>query len=344
MGTAFWLKAGGALLTLAFIAVAVQFTDNDAVTRLYIIIIATGLIFQSFDVIDFYFQSKVLSKYVSYCKIAQLVTYSSLNLYFIYIKADLFWFVVASSIDYISLGGALAFVYRKQNNRFFYSIFDAIVAKKLLKDSWPLILSGLSIMLYMRVDQVMIKAKLGSYEVGLYSAAVRLSEAWYFVPMIITHSLFPAIINAKKANIQLYYNRLQKLFALMVWLAIAIALPMTFLSQWLVQMLYGSAYLGAGKVLMIHIWAAVFVFLGTASGSWYINENLQKLAFYRTFLGAVINIILNLFLIKYLGIIGAAVSTVISQMCVAILLDLINKRTRLLFYMKTKAFLTKGLS
>lgn len=339
MGTAFWLKAGGALLTLAFIAFAVQFTDNDAVTRLYILIIAAGLIFQSFDVIDFYFQSKVLNKYVSYCKITQLVTYSGLNLYFIFIKADLFWFVLVSLIDYIVLGVALAFAYMKQNNGYFYTIFDAAVAKALLKDSWPLILSGISVMLYMRIDQVMIKAKLGDYEVGLYSAAVRLSEAWYFVPVIIKNSLFPAIINAKKANIQLYYNRLQKLFTLMVWLAIAIALPMTFLSQWLVQMLYGSVYLGAGKVLMIHIWAGVFVFLGTASGSWYINENLQKLAFYRTFLGAVVNIILNLFLIKYLGISGAAVSTVMSFMAAGLFFDFFNIKTRNIFYIKIKAFL-----
>ena len=334
LGTAFWLKLGGALIMLGAVALATQFTSSDRLTNLYILIIASGAIFQSFNVVNFYFQSQVLSKFVSICKMTQLLISSLLKLYFIFTGADLIWFVLVTLVDQLTLALSLYFAYRYQKLGGFYRYFDVTLAKQLLKDSWPLIFSGLVVMIYMRIDQIMIKEMLGEREVGLFSAAVRLSEVWYFIPMIITASLFPSIVNAKKRSEELYYTRLQRLYTIMVWLAIAIALPMTFLSDWLVTLLYGEAYREAGQVLMVHIWAGVFVFLGVASGSWLISENLQWIAFYRTFSGAIINIILNFVLIPIYGLIGAAIATVIAQTMAAFAFDILTKKTRMVFFMK----------
>ena len=102
----------------------------------------------------------------------------------------------------------------------FYKHFELGIAKQLLKDSWPLIFSAIVVMIYMRIDQIIIKEMLGEYEVGIYSAAVRLSEGCYFIPMLITASLFPAILNGKKQSEELYKQRLQHLYTLMVWMAI----------------------------------------------------------------------------------------------------------------------------
>jgi O-antigen/teichoic acid export membrane protein len=338
LGTAFWLKLAGALVTFIIIAFATLFTSNDSTTNLYIFIIASGIVFQSFEVIDFYFQSKVLSKFVSLCKMTQLLLSSLLKIYFVLTGADLFWFVVVSLIDQLSLAVTLYIVYKYQKLDNFYRHFDKEVAKKFLKNSWPLIFSSLVVMVYMRIDQVMIKEMLGIREVGVYSAAVRLSEAWYFIPMIITSSLFPAIVGAKKISEELYYARLQRLYTFMVWTAIAIALPITFLSDWLVMLLYGEEYMGAGKVLMIQIWAGLFVFLGVASSSWLTSENLQIIAFYRTFAGAIINIALNLLLIPVYGIVGAAIATLVSYMFAGFLFDIFNHNTKKIFLMKISAF------
>ncbi|MEM2538333.1 MAG: polysaccharide biosynthesis C-terminal domain-containing protein, partial [Candidatus Methanomethylicia archaeon] len=139
-----------------------------------------------------------------------------------------------------------------------------------------------------------------------------ISEAWYFVPMVISSSLFPAIINAKKVSEELYYARLQKLYDLMVWIAISVALPMTFLSDWVVHILYGNQYNQAGSVLMIHIWGGVNVSMGTAWSRWILNENKQIIATYGHFLGAILNIIFNLYFIKSCGIDGAAYATLLS--------------------------------
>ena len=336
LGTAFWLKLIGAFVTLGLLAIAVQFTSNDATTNLYIFIIASGLIFQSFDVVDFHFQSKVLSKYVSIAKLVQLALSSILKLYFILTQADLFWFVLVSLVDQITLALSLAFAYWRQRIGSFFLSFNLGAAKTMLRNSWPLILSGIAISLYMRIDQVMIKEMLGEKEVGLYSAAARLSEAWYFVPGIITASFFPAIVNAKKISQDLYYSRLQRLYTFLMWMAVAVAVPMTFISEWLVTLLYGVAFKEAGQVLMIHIWAGVFVSFGVASGSWYTTENLQRYALYRTLAGAIINIVLNLILIPRYGLVGAAISTVIAQSMAALFFDVLSKKTRIVFFMKLK--------
>ena len=337
LGTAFWLKLLGALLMLGIVAIAMQLTSSDPLTNLYILIIASGAIFQSFEVVDFYFQSKVLSKFVSICKMAQLFISSLLKLYFIYTGAELIYFVLVTLLDQVTLALSLYIAYRFQELGSFYGHFNKAIAKQLLKDSWPLIFSGLVIMIYMRIDQIMIKEMLGERDVGLFSAAVRLSEVWYFIPVIISTSLFPSIVNAKKISDKLYDTRLRHLYTFMIWLAIMIALPMTFLSNWLVTLLYGEAYREAGQILMIHIWAGVFVFMGVASSKWFISEGLQRHLTINTVAGAIMNILLNIFLIPKYGIYGAAIATVMSQALASYIMNILFKRTRLNFFRLTRS-------
>jgi len=339
LGTAFRLKLIGAFCVLPLLAIAVNFTSNDRYTNILIFIVASATIFRSFNVIDFYFQSKVLSKYVVYANVISLFASTIVKIVLILNKAPLMAFVWVVLFDSFVL--AMGFIYFYYHNHLSLKAwkFKKCVAKSLLKDSWPLILSGIVISIYMRIDQVMIKEMLGNEAVGQYAAAVRLSEAWYFIPMVISSSLFPAIINAKKQSEELYYERLQKLYDLMVWMAIAIALPMTFLSGWVVDLLYGEQYIQAGSVLMIHIWTGVFVGLGISSGKWLVSENLQILSFWRTFCGMMVNIFLNYFLIPIYGIIGVAIATLSGQLIAAYMFDLSNNKTRKIFYMKTKSLL-----
>ena len=336
LGTAFWLKLFGALVMLGVVGIAMQLTSSDVTTKLYIFIIASGTIFQSFEVVDFYFQSKVLSKLVSICKLTQLLISSLLKIYLIFVQADLFWFVLVSLVDQITLALTLYLAYRYQKVGDFFRHLSPRVAKQLLQNSWPLIFSGLVVMIYMRIDQIMIKEMLGEKEVGIFSAAVRLSEVWYFVPMVITQSLFPAIVGAKETSENLYYVRLQRLFTALTWMAIIFAVLMTFSSDWLIAMLYGEAYKDASQILMVHAWTGIFVSLGVASGSWFTSENLQRYALYRTSLGAIINVLLNLVLIPIYGLIGAAIATVIAQSVAALFFDVLTKKTRMVFLMKLK--------
>lgn len=314
MGTAFWLKLMGAVAVLVILAIAIQFTSNDTYTNILVFIIASATIFQSFNVIDFYFQSKVLSRYAVFANVISLFLSSIIKIALVLFEAPLMAFALTVVFDSFVLAMGFLYFYIKTNSTFKIKnlTFKRETAVSLLKDSWPLILSGIVISIYMRIDQVMIKEMLDAEAVGQYAAAVRLSEAWYFIPMVIASSLFPAIINAKKQSEELYYARLQKLYDLMVWMAIAIALPMTFLSDWVVNLLYGRQYSQAGSVLMIHIWAGVNVAMGTVWSKWILNENKQIISTYGHVVGAVLNILLNLYFIRNYKIQGAAFATFLS--------------------------------
>jgi O-antigen/teichoic acid export membrane protein len=343
LGTAFWLKLVGAFVMLVIITLATQLTSNDATTNLYIFIIASGAIFQSFEVVDFYFQSRVLSKFVSLCKLSQLLISSMLKLYLILIEADLIWFVLVSLVDQVTLALSFILAFRYQKISSFYRYFDRLIAKQLFRDSWPMVFSGFVIMIYMRIDQIMIKEMLGDRDVGLYSVAVRLSEMWYFIPLIITNSLFPAIVGVRKISKEIYYARLQRLYTLMVWMALGLAIPMTFLSNWLVTLLYGAAYKEASAVLMIHIWAGVFVFYGCARGQWLLVENLQTYGLICTSIGAITNIVLNLILIGKMGITGAAIATFLSYGISSVIIPLFFPKDRVSVSMFFKTFLLTNI-
>tara|TARA_B110000977_G_scaffold201050_1_gene293888 strand:+ start:1365 stop:2675 length:1311 start_codon:yes stop_codon:yes gene_type:complete len=345
IGTAFVLKLIGAILVLLILIVAVNFTSNDTYTNTLVFIIASATIFKAFNVVDLYFQAKVLSKYVVFVNTIVLFISSVIKIVLILNEAPLIVFACVVLFDSVVLAVGFIYIYIKKNTTsgVKHLSFNILTAIGLLRDSWPLILSGLVTTIYMRIDQVMIKEILNTEAVGQYAAAVRLSEAWYFIPVVVASSLFPAIVNAKKQNKELYYSRLKRLFSLMAWTAIIIAIATTFMGDWAINFLYGDQYSGASAVLIIHAWAGIFVFLGVASGKWFLSENLQILAFWRVFCGMIINIILNIILIPKYGIQGAAVATLIGQSVAAYFFDFFNKKTRTMFYTKTNSLFFRSM-
>ncbi len=339
IGTAFWLKMFGSVVTILITILILFLSEEQDQTKTFILILTAGLIFQSFEAIEFYFQAKVLSKFMSISKTMQLIISCIAKLYLIYIKADLIYFVAVQFLDQVTLGltGFVVFRIHSKGVRFLHC-FSPTIAKDLLKNAWPLIFGSIAIMVYMRVDQIMIMKMIGETEMGLYSAAVRLSEAWYFVPVVITNSLLPAILNAKRLDEAEYIRRLQQLFKLMVVLSVAVALPITLLSEWLITLLYGEAYRDGSVVLSIHIWAGLFTSLGVASSGWFISENLLKFSLIKTLIGVLMNVILNYILIPKFGIVGVAVATIISQACVSFLFNAMYSKSFSVFRMQMMAF------
>lgn len=339
LGTAFWLKVMGSIIVMLLMAAVIPFTNNDATTNLFIFIIACGLVFQSFEVVEFYFQSQVLAKLISICKIIQLSLSSVIKIYLVITEAELIWFVLVTTFDALSLAICYFSAYRLQKATVFYTCFNFIIAKRLLKDSWPLIFSSIVVMIYMRIDQIMIKQMLGEYEVGIYSAAIRLSEAFYFIPTIITASLFPAILNAKKISHELYMLRMQRLYTMMVWTAIIIAIPITIFSDWIVFVLYGNDYSTSADILMIHVWSGIFVFLTVSSGKYLTSEGLTRKIFYRNLSGMILNVMLNFKMIPLYGGVGAALATLASWFLAGYLYDFMDRTQWDMAKQKSKAFL-----
>ncbi|OFX62763.1 MAG: O-unit flippase, partial [Bacteroidetes bacterium GWB2_41_8] len=312
LGTAFTFKLLGAAISIILLLTVLPFMANNALTNIMILIIASATFFQSFNVIDFYFQSRVTAKYSVYAQSSAFLLGSIIKILLIVFNAPLIYFAIVILIEAILLASGFIIVYKKRGLSLFEWKSNKIIGFNILRDSWPLILSGIIITIYIKIGQVLIKELMNETEVGYYGAAARLCEAWYFVPMAITASLFPAIINAKQISEKLYLSRLQKLYDLMAWMAILIALPVTFFSKEITFILLGAKYLPSAPVLTIYIWAGVATFLGVASSQYLITENLTKLSFYRTLIGLIVNVILNLILIPEIGIIGSAVATLVS--------------------------------
>ena len=206
-----------------------------------------------------------------------------------------------------------------------------------LRDAWPLILSGLFITGYTRIDQVMIKSMLGSEALGKYAVAVVLVEAWYVIPFVVTASLFPAIVSARFRDDGSYYRRLQHLYVLLFWVSLFIALAVTMIADPLTRFLFGQAYEGTGAVLSILIWNCVFVFFNFINEKWIIAENIQRMWLFVAPAGFLLNGVFNYFFIRKMGIQGAAVASLLTFFFVSHLAFLMTGKTSRICLMQWKA-------
>ncbi|MFW2441104.1 MAG: flippase [Arenicellales bacterium] len=339
LGSAFLLQFLSGILAYILVVVTVILLqpENDLL-RLIVMVLGLTLVFKASEIIKYWFESQVMSKYTIWVETGAFLLMSAVQVLLILYQAPIMgfvWVTVASSLS-VFIGLFAVYFWRAGGSCTWKFNFQR--SKALLRDSWPLLFTGMAIIVYMRIDQIMLGQMLGNSAVGVYSAAVRISEVWYFIPMAIATSVFPSVIKQKVESESKYIASFQKLFNMMVTLGIAVAILVSFFSDWIVTFLFGSEYADAGPVLVVLIWSGVFVSLGIVSSMWLVNENLQKLFLYRSMAGVVVNIILNLSLIPLIGVTGAAIGTLMSHFVAAYMFDLFNKKTRAIFKMKSRAF------
>ena len=342
LGTTFILQVIAGILT-AFIAYILLWwlRTDDVLVRQLAAILSLGFVLQCTNFIRYSYQAQVLSKKVVSIQMLALIVSSLLRVICIVFLADVImfaWLIVAESA-LVSIGLAIKFSPRRTNplTASLKRVFS------LLRDSWPLILSGLAVVTYMRIDQVMLGSLEDDKAVGIYAAALTVSEAWYFVPVAIVASVFPGIIQSKQNNPKIYHAKTQSLLSILFLMSVTVAGCISLASVPVVELLYGNTFSGAANVLAIHAWSGVLVAIGIASGRWFTNEGLQILQFYKTLAGAVTNILLNLALIPRYGVDGAAVATLISFGVADYISDSFFAATRPMFIMKTRAICLQGL-
>ena len=309
------LAANAVLIPLAILTYLAfrQLSTNETEVSLALLIAfcSSAALFKSFNIIDSYFQSQVASKYVVHVQNVCLVLSTGVKIALIYNHAPVLYFAVALVFDSAILALGLLFIYKRKQLHLHTWTFNWARAKSLIQQSWPLILTAVMISIYMKIDQVMLKSA-GSKIVGIYSAAARISESWYFIPVAIVTSVFPAIIHARKTDIERYHKRLQNLYDLLVAISLPVAILVSIFANQIIHILYGNPYQGAGILLSIHIWSGIFVFLGSASSQFLLAEGFTLISFSRTAFGALVNVVLNLWLIPIYGALGASIATLIA--------------------------------
>ncbi|MEH1919034.1 flippase [Nostoc sp.] len=340
LGTTFWLKFLGGIASVLLAVSTMFFLGEHETLKIWLVaILGIAGVFRASDTIELWFQSQVQSKYTVIAKNSAFLLNTLIKIALILTKAPLLAFALVTLAEFAMSAIGLLIVYQVKGSSLWLWRWSIASAKTLLKESLPLIFSGFAIMIFMRIDQVMLGQMIGDSEVGIYSAAVRVSEIWYFIPGAIVSSVAPAIYAAKEKSESLYYQRIGQLLSLMTCISLAIALPMSFLSDKIIMVMFGSGYAEAGPILAVHIWTSLFVFMGLATSPWFIAEGLNHVSLGKTLFGAILNIILNLLLIpKYAGL-GAAIATIISQAAAAFICNAFDSRTQKLFKIQVRSLI-----
>jgi len=342
MGTSFGLKGLGYLLGLMLLLAFTLITESSQRDEFWILLIlATTLLFQPFNVIDFWFQSRLEAKYNAIAKTTTLIIISMFKVALTLLGANLILFALVNALQAILVAIALILFYRYKSKLSLTTWrFSTIRAKDLLSQGWMVFLGSIFAVIYLKVDQIMLKWLDGAEEVGIYAVAASLSEAWYFVPIVIVASFFPKLIKLRESNPAHFNKRLQQLFDLLFILALGVAIAVTLLAQPVITTMFGAAYEGAAPILVIHIWAAVFIFMRAAFSKWILIENVLMFSLITQGLGALANVALNYWLIPIYGGVGAAYATLISYAIASYFALFLSPKTRPVFWMMTKSLFT----
>jgi len=327
LGTSLRLKLWGGGLAFGFATIAAFLFGGSPYITALIILFALSFFLQAPFVLITYFYSQVKAKQAIKAQFAAAIISSILKIGLILAGGGIIGLIIIYIIDSLWQGLLLFKFYKDAGLKIRAWKFKPELARSLWRDSWPLMLSSAAAFIYLRIDQVMVGQILGEEAVGIYAVGVKLTEVFYFIPGVICGSLFPAIVNARKTSSALYYSRLKKLYLLLGFLGLVVAAPVAFLAQPFVNFVFGSAYLGATPVLQIYIWSSISLFIGAVVGQQLMAENRTRAIFILNFSAMIVNIVLNLILIPRVGLIGAAISTLIAYSTVPLLMLFLPKKT-----------------
>lgn len=310
MGTAFALRLIGAAAAILVLSIVVWALDVESGTRAIVFIVSLSIALQSLNVIDLHYQSISQSKFVVYGNFVASFVSSIIKVILILNNASLIAFAITAVIDQLLIVLGLLFFYQKHERRLFQWNIDTLLMKDMLSQSWPLMFSGISIMIGMRIDQVMIGEMMDETEVGIYAVGVKLAEVFNFIPMVIAQSFFPKVI---EMNLETQGRKFIMFVRVVFWALVSLAVFVNFASFYAVDLLYGNAYHASTPVVNVLIWAIPCTFLNIITTSLLLKVSQSRLIMLKQLALTSINITLNIFLIPRYGIVGAACATLIAE-------------------------------
>lgn len=212
-------------------------------------------------------------------------------------------------------------------------------SKDLLKRSSWLWLSGVVSVIYLKIDTIMIEQMIGVAATGQYTAVARLSELWYVIPVTLAARYYPDLLKAYNNHWDSYLCILKKRSVQFFLMAFGIAIFMTLGAKWIMWLAYGEKFVPSATVLQIHVWAGCFIFVRALISQHLIITGNEPLSLLSHGVGAILNVLLNLWLIPIYGIEGAAWATLISYAYASFFFLFCSGKTRAHFWqlLKVKA-------
>lgn len=343
--TSFFLRIfGGVVLTILATCIIQILEPSDTEIHVLVLIMSLTMVFKAFEVIEYWIQAYQKAKISSLIRIGTYIFSALLKVILVIFRGDLIFYALIYTFDALFVGLALWLAYFKMREKRIKWKLNIKYSLNILSRSWYIILSGLMITLYMRIDQLMLGSIMDDKsELGVFSAATQIAGMWYFVPMALITSFKPIIIRKKKLLEADYMSTIQSQYTIVAWTGIFFGIFISIFSDLIVKVLFGPSFLDASAILSISIWAGTFAMLGSARSTWLITEGLQRYTLIYTALGLVVNVTLNLFLIPSMGAIGAAIATLCSQFAANIIALAFFKNTKVSTKMLIKAFSPKEL-
>ena len=319
------LRLSGALLCIALVNLAGLWIIDEQ-HRLLLFVISLYHLFMPFTVYEWFYQAQGRGDLSALALIMGHISGFVFRLVCLLLGGDLIWLGLAYTIELLLMAVVFGFIAKKQGLP-----KGGLVSPKrlsnLLKDASPLIISGALVLMYMKTDQLMLGYMVNEAEVGIYVAATRLSEAWYYIGLTLIGAYFPKLIETLKNKGQYAYEaEIINKGRWLIWASLLLAGITTFIAPWLIEFLYGAAYSASSAVLMATIWAVPFVYLGTISIKMYIVLNNKKAILYCSIAGLIVNFCLNYLLIPQYGAFGAGVGSLISQIFACYLFNYYSKQ------------------
>ena len=339
LGTSLTLNVFSAIFSIlgvtlfAFIA-----NPGEIDTVIVCVLYSTSILFAAIEMIQYWFQYKLLSKYSSLVMLCAYVIVSAYKIYLLITGKNVFWFAVSHTIEYAIVGLSLVILYLKKEKQYFSFSFTR--AKEMLRRSKHYIIASLMVVIYQNTDHIMLTTMISEEENGYYSAAITSATVLQFVYIAIMDSFRPLIFSSKKdENEGIYRDNISRLYCLIVYLSVAQSIVFTLFSGLIINVLYGSEYASSVSILQILTWFCTFSFMGTIRNIWLLAEEKQKILPLINLLGVIINILLNIVLIPFYGAAGAATASLATQIFINFILGFIMKPIR-----PNNKLLLKGLN
>lgn len=339
IGTAFVVKMvlGGGTVGLTVLTSLVL--NADSYTTLLVAVYSMSMVANAFNVIRNYFTAIVQNEYVVKSEIARTLLGAAVKVALLFSGAGLTLFVLASAFDYVLLAAGYFVAYKKKIGSMAEWRFDCRYASYLLKESFPVLLTSAAVIIYQRIDQVMIGQMIDNTSVGYFSVATRIVEILVYIPTILAQTLAPVLVSSRQVSEAKYRGQAQTFMNVALWLTALASAVTSILACWMVQLLFGTQYLPAAAILQVLAFKAMAMALSSTAGSMLIIEELQRFAIFRDVLGCVACIVLNYFLLPVYGIMAAAVIAIVSNVVAGYVADALIPSYRHLFVMQTKALL-----
>ncbi|MBM6761417.1 flippase [Megamonas hypermegale] len=346
LGTAVRIRNIGSFFS-AVISVIIGFIfyyqDNNSFIYL-LIILMIGNIFQSFDVISLWYQSRIEAKKIILNKLIAYILIMILKIIAVYLKVNIIVFVSLNVLELI-LGVFLLLRWSiiKDKINIKEWVYSSKCAKNFLIEGWKLAISNFCIIVFMKIDQIFLGTLMGTKEVGIYSVATLISDILYSIPMFVTASILPKITSLYEENRELYMIYIEKIFLGMVIYSYIMILGIYLFIDIFINFFYGQSYILSGNIAKIHSLTLLFVSIGCIRGNMLIVEHKTLELSIITIIGGCMNIALNYIFINKYGLYGAAIAILISQAIVSYFSGIFYKSLRNIFFIQTKAILLNFL-